>query len=137
MNANELGAANATSREGNKNQTSLLGGLLSQAGQGASTAAMMSDERLKTDVIDAGAQIDKMLDGLHAKAGRYKDEKHGKGEWNWIMAQDMERSQAGKRVVFEAPDGSKMLDVNKAVSTSLAAAARLNERLRKLEASRR
>jgi hypothetical protein len=48
------------------------------------------------------------------------------------MAQDLERSAAGKRIVSETSDG-KMLDVNKALSASLAASARLNERVRTLE----
>lgn len=91
-----------------------------------------SDERLKKDVKDAGESIDKMLDGLKAKSGKYKDERHGKGEWNWVMAQDLEKSEAGKRLVKDTAAG-KMLDVSKVISTSLAAAARLNERLRKLE----
>jgi hypothetical protein len=74
-----------------------------------------------------------MLDALKPRAGVYKDEKFGKGEWNWVMAQDLERSKAGRRIVTDTPEG-KMLDVNKMLSTALASTARLNERLRKLEA---
>lgn len=125
MDANQLQAQNAAGQ--NKG---MAGPLLSAGGQIG--AAVASDERLKTDVTSADLEIDDMLDQLSPKAGRYKDEKYGKGEWNWVMAQDMERSSAGKRVVVDTPDG-KMLDVNKALSTALASTARLNARLRELE----
>lgn len=93
---------------------------------------MASDERLKKDVTDARSEIDAVLDALSPKSYSYKDEKHGKGRRAGIMAQDLERSPAGKRVVEDRPDG-KMLDVNKALSLALASSARLNERVRKLE----
>lgn len=102
----------------------------------AGLGAIISDERLKTDVADADDDIDEMLDALAPKSGRYKDSKHGDGEWNWVMAQDMERSKAGRRVVREV-DGDKVLDTNKTISTLLATAARLNKRVRKLEGGAR
>ena len=107
------------------------GGLLAGIG------AIFSDERLKTDVVDADADIDEMLDALAPKSGKYKDAKYGEGEWNWVMAQDMERSRAGRRVVREGPGGAKMLDKDKTISTLLASAARLNKRVRKLEGETR
>lgn len=105
------------------------GGLISGVG-----AAIASDERLKTDVTDARGDIDRMLDGLRGPVGwKYKEPaKHGDGRWTGVMAQDMERSEAGRRVVRDTPDG-KMLDIPRAVSTTLAASARLHERLRALE----
>ncbi len=116
-----------------KGQTGLLPGLVSQMGQTAGQmASMASDERLKTNVADARSEVDEMLDALSPKSYDYKDEKWGKGRRAGIMAQDMERSEAGRRVVFETPEG-KMLDVNKALSAALASSARLNERVRKLE----
>lgn len=134
MDANQLAAQQAAAQ--NKG---MMGPLLSAGGQVAGAAmstggaaALASDERLKTDVSGADREIDDMLDKLSPKSGRYKDEKHGKGEWNWVMAQDMERSSAGKRVVIDTPEG-KMLDVNKALSTALASTARLNARLRAVE----
>ena len=131
MNANELNAANTTARDANTKSTNLLGGLLSQGGQIA--GAIASDERLKTEVRSSGAEIDKMLDGLRATSWKYKDPaKHGAGEWDGIIAQDLERSRAGARIVQDTP-GGKMLDEKKALSATLAATARLNERLRALE----
>lgn len=103
------------------------GGLLQGIG-----AVLASDERLKTDITDSRADIDALLDGLKPVGWTYKDAKHGEGRWDGIIAQDMERSEAGKRIVRDTADG-KMLDVNKALSATLAAAARLNERVRDLE----
>lgn len=130
LNATELGFAQAPVLAANQTQAGLLGGALSAGGQAA--GVMMSDERLKTDVSDADREIDDMLDKLKAKAWTYKDPKHGEGRWTGIMAQAMESSEAGRRVVRDEPDG-KALDVNKALSTALAATARLNERLRAVE----
>jgi endosialidase-like protein len=96
---------------------------------------MASDERLKDEVTDARSEVDEMLDALAPKSYVYKDEKHGKGRRAGIMAQDLERSTAGKRIVDDTPEG-KMLDINKALSAALAASARLNERVRKLEGKR-
>lgn len=104
------------------------GGLISGLG-----AAIASDERLKTEVTDASADIDAMLDGLRGPVGwKYKDSKFGEGRWDGAMAQDLEKSEAGKRVVRDTPEG-KMLDIPKTVSMTLATSARLHERLRKLE----
>jgi len=105
------------------------GGLLSGLG---GAMALFSDERLKTDVSDASDDIDEMLDALSPKSGRYKDRKHGEGEWTWVMAQDLRKSRAGARMVQDTDDGLAV-DAGKAISTLLAAGARLNKRLRKLE----
>lgn len=128
MDANQLSAQqNAAQNHG------FLGPLLSAGGQVAGAALMHSDERLKTEITDARSEVDQMLDRLLPKAYVYKDSKHGAGRRVGIMAQDLERSAAGKRIVFDAPDG-KALDVNKALSAALASSARLNERVRQLEA---
>jgi hypothetical protein len=101
-------------------------------GSGYGMQGSYSDENLKTDIADGGDDIDAMLDGLVAKTYRYKDEKHGVGARSGIMAQDLQRSRAGAAVVVPAPDGLA-LDPNKAISAMLASAARLNQRMRKLE----
>lgn len=119
-------AANAASDQRNA-------ALLSAGGQViGGTALIGSDERIKTDVEDADGDIDEMLDKLVAKNYRYRDAKYGDGPRVGIMAQDMESSRAGARVVRDV-GGVKHLDVNAAISASLASAARLNKRLRKLE----
>jgi hypothetical protein len=110
----------------NQADAAKTGGLLAGIG------AIFSDERLKEKVTDAGDEIDEMLDALTPKSGVYKDEKFGKGEWNWVMAQDMEKTKAGSRVIKETPDG-KTLDGGKTISTLLASVARLNKRVRNIE----
>jgi hypothetical protein len=113
------------------------GGLLAGIGGAIGT---LSDERVKTDVSDARGDIDRMLDGLSSARGavswRYKDPKHGEGRWDGVMAQDLERSAAGKRLVTDTPEG-KMVDVRKAAMANLAASARLHERLKALETGAR
>ena len=97
-----------------------------------------SDEDLKTDIHDGGSDIDEMLGHLVAKTYRYKDEKKfGLGSRAGIMAQDLEKSKAGSALVrVKLPDGDGIgFDVSKAVSAALAATARLNQRMRKLEGS--
>ena len=107
-------------------------GLLLSAGGQIGSAAAMSDERLKTEITDARNDVDEMLEGLRAKRYRYRDEKHGQGPRVGIMAQDLQRSRAGRDIVRELPEG-KAMDVNAALSAALASAARLHERLRKVE----
>ena len=51
------------------------------------------------------------------------------------MAQDLERSEAGRDLVEDTPRG-KMVDYGRALPLLLASAARLNDRLDKLESKR-
>jgi hypothetical protein len=98
-------------------------------------AAAASDKRAKKNVTDADKDVEKFLDGIAAKSWDYKDPaKHGEGRRTGIMAQDAEKNSG---MVFEHPDGTKMIDHSKAISTSMASLANLNARLRKLEGSKR
>lgn len=133
--AGQLGAAYLRGPSSNDSGGPQAGQAVNPGWGGPGPSVTYSDERLKTGVRDAGAEIDEMLDRLSAKSYRYKNEdRHGRGERAGIMAQDMLKSKAGARVVFDAPDG-KALDINKAISAALASSARLNERMRKLEAA--
>jgi len=125
LQAQQQAMQSATGRQG------IAGGLIQTAG----TVYAASDENLKTDISDAGDDIDQMLDGLVAKTYRYKDErKYGEGPRAGIMAQDLQKSKAGSALVVNLPDGDGIgFDVGKAVSAALASTARLNERLRKVE----
>lgn len=115
-----------------QNQQQMQGGLLSTAG----AMFAMSDERQKTDIQDAGSDIDDMLGKLVAKTYRYKDEaKYGEGERAGVMAQDLAKSKAGSALLANLPEGVGF-DVGKAVSAALASAARLHARMRKLEGAR-
>jgi Chaperone of endosialidase len=95
--------------------------------------AAASDRELKKDTRRVSRQIDQMLDRLKAHSYRYKDEgAHGDGRRAGVMAQDLEGSEAGRRIVREKEDG-KYIDVNAGISAALAAVARLNERVREVE----
>jgi hypothetical protein len=132
LNGQQLGAQ-TNAMNATLGQQGIAGGLLNTAG----TLIAASDENLKTDISDAGDDIDGMLDNLVAKTYRYKDEaKYGQGPRAGIMAQDLQKSKAGSALVAKLPDGHLGFDVNKAVSAALASTARLNERLRKLEEKR-
>lgn len=116
---------------------SKTGGLIS--GIGGAIAAI-SDERLKTNVGDARGDIDRLLEGLSTARGAvswdYKDPKHGEGRHIGVMAQDLERSDAGRRLVTDTPEG-KLVDVRKTAMATLAASARLHERIKALETASR
>lgn len=127
-------AAQAGMYNSSQGNVGMLGGLVKNAGQ-AGAQAIISDARLKTDVTDAGKDTDAMMDALMPKAYVYKDSKHGVGRRIGVMAQDMEKSKLGSSAVVDLPMG-KGLDVNRALSAALAATARLNERLRKIEGKR-
>lgn len=121
----------AAELQAQQNRNQMLGGLIQT---GAQIGMMASDERVKTDVMDGGKEVDQMLDFVRAYTGKYLDpKKHGEGTHAWVMAQDLERSPLGREMVVAAADGTKMVDVRKAVSAALASAARLNERVRALE----
>lgn len=97
---------------------------------GIATAAA-SDKRAKKNIEDGDKSIERFLDSVRAKDWDYKDpKKHGEGRRTGIMAQDAEKHSD---MVFTHKDGVKMLDLGKAASTSLAALANINKRLRQLE----
>lgn len=131
LNGQQLGAQ-TNAMNATLGQQGIAGGLLNTAG----TLIAASDENLKTDISDAGNDVDEMLSALTAKTYRYKDPKYGEGARVGIMAQDLAKSKAGAAVVAKLPDGHLGFDVSKAVSAALASTARLNERLRALEGKR-
>jgi hypothetical protein len=132
----ELLARQAAADKGVAMQSSAAGGQAVGAGiaalgsvLGAATSA--SDERVKDNVADADKGVEKFLDGIAAKEWDYKNpKKHGEGRRTGIIAQDAEKNSD---MVFTHTDGVKMLDHGKAISTSLAALANINKRLRKVE----
>lgn len=109
--------------------------IMGQAGQLATAGAIFSDRELKKDIRKTSRSIDDLLDKLEPQAYRYKDKKFGEGRYHGIMAQDLEKSEAGKRLVMDTPEG-KMVDTVKGFGTAMAAMARLNERIRHLEKGR-
>lgn len=128
----QLAAMNAAAQQAGQ-QRQMLGSMLGTAGQVLALPKLLSDERAKKDVAPAGAGIDALLANLRPVAYSYKDEAaHGEGRRAGILAQDLERSPLGRAMVMEE-DGVKHVDAGKALSALLAGAARLDERLRKVE----
>lgn len=99
-------------------------------GAGMSAISMLSDERSKEDIEPFDAS--EFLDTLTPSKFRYKDKSHGDGDQVGVMAQDLEKSDEGSRLVQDSPDG-KRVDYGKAAPTMMAALASLHERIKKLE----
>lgn len=94
----------------------------------------MSDEEQKKG-IEEDNKTRHFLDAIHAHKYRYKDPTlpgAGEGEFVSPMAQELEKSELGKSMVKDTPNG-KMVDYGKGFGTILAAQAMLNERMKKLE----
>jgi hypothetical protein len=106
----------------------------------ATTAAVAASDINVKENIEPGSeetknfldlQYRKMMNELEPYSYDYKNEKYGSGPQLGVMAQDLEKSPAGKQMVGQAKDGTKQIVPN--VSTILGAQANLNERLNKLE----
>jgi hypothetical protein len=109
-------------------QSGLLGGL----GQAATMGLLMSDERAKTGVRDGRGAAREMLSKIEPSSYEYKNQAHGKGRHLSPMAQDLEKSEAGRSMVIDTPQG-KMVDYGRGFGAILAAQADLNERLSQIE----
>lgn len=103
---------------------------------GAQAGALMymaSDVNSKENIKKADFDVDDFLNSITGYKFTYKDPaKNGEGERLGVMAQDMEKSPMGSEAVVDGPDG-KQIDMKKALSASLAALGRLNERLNNVE----
>lgn len=90
----------------------------------------------RTDMQDLGIkngdQLQEFVDGLKAYTYNYKNPEHGEGKYASPMAQDLEKSELGKSMVIDTPQG-KMVDYSRAAGTMLATAAMLNDKMKKLE----
>ena len=92
----------------------------------------LSDRRAKTDIEDGDRDAEEFLKGLKAYRYRYKDERNGKGDFVGPMAQDLERTKAGRGAVVETPKG-KMVHGGRLALALAGAAGNLHKRLAKLE----
>ena len=95
-----------------------------------------SDERVKKNIHKEDARVDDFLRQLVPSSFEYKRPEQGvyaapAGTNLGVMAQDVERSQIGREMVMDTPEG-KVIDKYKMLAASLASNARLNERLDKL-----
>ncbi len=107
-------------------QSALIG-----AGAGLAGNMIKSDARAKKDIkrTDMAA----FLDELVPYSFKYKDEeKDGEGKQLGILAQDLEKSESGSKLVADSPEG-KMVDYGKAGPQMMASLADLHQRLKELE----
>lgn len=119
-------AAYGRYRKKNQDDTSAYVGGLSTIG------SLISDERAKENVKDEGEGIARTMRALSAKSWDYKDPANGEGRHIGIMAQDLEKTEAGRWLVTER-NGVKTIDAKKAIGALLASNAELTKRLDKVE----
>jgi len=116
-------------------QTQATSNFLSSLGQAAAASAA-SDEKLKKNIKPssgvASEKVEEFLNALDSYNFEYKDEKHGQGEKTGIMAQDLEKSELGKQMVRDTPEG-KMVDFGQGFAAILAAQAELKDQLDSLK----
>lgn len=127
MRGQELGVK--TQDAASQRQSQILGGL---AQAGATAAIMSSDRRGKKNIEGGEGDVQSFLDALSAHTFEYKDKSNGEGKRVGVMAQDVEKSPLGKRIVVEGEDG-KRLDFANALGAMMASSAVLNDRMSELE----
>lgn len=127
-NANSMNQFNAADNKANKD---MMGGLINAGG---SALAMLSDEKAKKNVKSGEGAVKELLNSAEPKEYDYKDSANGKGKHVSPMAQDLEKSEIGKSMVMDTPQG-KVVDYGKGFGAILAAQSMLNKRLDSIENS--
>lgn len=105
----------------------ILGGI-----GGLASLKTLSDRRAKTDIRSGDRDAEALMRSLKSKRFRYKDERYGKGEQVGIMAQDLERTRAGRAAVIDTPHG-KMVDGAKLATAIASTLPGIDRRLRAVE----
>lgn len=124
---------------GGGNTSAALGGALIGGAAAVGSAALMSDRKMKRKIVDSDGEIKDFLSAMKAYRYKYKKKVDPSDLDRFgIMAQDLEKTPAGKSLVLDmkTEDGKtfKAVDTTMAVGTLLAASAHLNDRLSKVEA---
>lgn len=139
-----MGAANAANRRAYapmvgrapSNARSSMNTLRSQLGGGVMPFSFSDKEsKMKAHLLDDMMAKTKPYSFDYNADGRRLQKALGNdpdGRQYGVMAQDLERSPVGRSMVIDTPEG-KVVDTNKAAMASLAANARLNERVEELE----
>jgi hypothetical protein len=134
----ELLARQSAADKGVAMQSSAAGGQVVGAGIsaiGALGAAAISDKRAKKNIEDGDEPARKLVAALRPHKFEYKNAAHGDGPRLGVMAQDVEK--AAPELVTEDEQGTKQIDISKALSASLAALGSIDKRLAKLEGGKR
>lgn len=104
-----------------------------------------SDERIKSQIRDAGYEVDEFLDALQDRRFTITvpdgTQNLGTREaievdmpTTGVVAQDLQESQVGREMTRPGPGGVLEVDSNRALQGTMAGLGRVNERLRSLEA---
>lgn len=96
-----------------------------------------SDERVKEKVRSGDRDIKGFLDALAPHTYEYKRKSDGEGPHTSVMAQELEKTPMGARMVKAAPDGTKQVDYGEGLATMTAAMAYLNDRLNTIESGKK
>jgi hypothetical protein len=115
-------------------QSNLVGGILGAAGTVG--AALASDKRAKKDIKSGEKDIENLLSAIKPYTYKYKEPNkpmRSEGKHTSVMAQDLEKSAIGKRMVSKDAEGTKIVDYAKGLPAMLAAQAHLHAKLAKLE----
>lgn len=110
---------------------------LGQAGATAALGALFaSDRRAKTDVQGTpDAELEDLLSTVRPYSFKYKDPSDGSGRYLGGMAQDLQKSEVGRSMVQEQPDGKLMVDHGRAGMAALSGLALVYDKLKKIEES--
>jgi hypothetical protein len=94
------------------------------SGMYGGSGAMFSDRRLKTDIkpVDP-AKLAELKKHLKAYSYKYLNTEHGEGERIGVMAQDLQKSELGRSIVFKDNDGNLKIDLAMGLGLALAALA--------------
>jgi hypothetical protein len=120
------------------NRDPIVRGISSFFGSKEDDKKVKSDVKSKKNIEYSDEQTKKFLDAIRPVSYEYKNEykrkENDNGEQLGILAQDLEKAgEAGKRMVIEDENGTKMVDFGKGFGTILAAQAHLNNRLKEIE----
>lgn len=103
------------------------------AGSGGMLASLFSDKNLKDNISIADNEIQTFFKYITPYSYTYKNPKHGEGRYISPMAQDLEKSEAGKDLVINTPQG-KMVDYSRAIGLILAAQSLIFKKLEEHDA---
>ena len=106
--------------------------VIAGGGQALASLAVMSDENTKKQIEPSDGKARDFLEVIKPKVYEYKNEANGEGKQLGIIAQDLEKSELGKAMIKETPEG-KQVDFGKGFGAVLAAVAEINQKLNEIE----
>lgn len=120
MNQNAIGVGDAQAANSIRKGEAINKGI----SNGMQMMSMFCDRRLKTEIkaIDP-AKLAELKKCLKAYSYKYINAEHGEGERIGVMAQDLQKSELGRSIVFTDESGNLKIDIAKGLNLALAALA--------------